>query len=236
MNNDLLIKVCGMRNADNIRAVTRLNIDMIGFICHKESPRFVPLQKVEFGMTPDTSEEQTNRLLGLKDWKTTPDNIQRVGVFVDDMPQTIISYAYTMMLDAIQLHGNETPTMIENLRATLHPDIRPGIKFIKALPVTTAEDLTAAEPYQGIADLLLFDTRCKTHGGSGKKFDWDILTAYQGQTPFLVSGGIGPDDVEAIRRFHHPGCIGIDVNSCFETAPAVKDVTLLSRFVDALRQ
>ena len=148
----------------------------------------------------------------------------------------IVTRVYNYNLDYIQLHGNETRETIENLRATLDPDIKPGIKIIKAISVSTAEDIQKYKEYVGAVDLFLFDTKCKTVGGSGEQFDWQVLEQYDGETPFLLSGGIGPDDTERVKSFHHPQCIGIDLNSKFEIEPALKDVEKLKDFLEKLRE
>lgn len=145
--------------------------------------------------------------------------MKRVGVFVDDTPQNIITHVVNYKLDLIQLHGNETPTLIKNLRSTIDPDIRPGIKFIKAISVTSAKDIERCKAYEDCADYFLFDTRCTTVGGSGKQFDWSVLDNYDGTRPFLLSGGIGPDDADRIKAISHKKLIGIDLNSRSETAP-----------------
>ena len=147
------------------------------------------------------------------------------------MPQNIVTRVYNYNLDYIQLHGNETRETIENLRATLDPDIKPGIKIIKAISVSTAEDIQKYKEYVGAVDLFLFDTKCKTVGGSGEQFDWQVLQQYDGETPFLLSGGIGQEDVERLKAFQHPKCIGIDLNSKFEIEPALKDVEKLRKFL-----
>ncbi|MCR4957998.1 MAG: phosphoribosylanthranilate isomerase, partial [Prevotella sp.] len=156
---------------------------------------------------------------------------QRVGVFVDEMPQTIITHVVNFQLDVVQLHGHESPTVIRNLRATLDPDIRPGILFWKAISIAAAEDLDQCQQYEDCVDAFVFDTRSPSVGGSGQHFDWQLLDAYRGNVPFLLSGGIGPDDAARIKSFRHPQCMGIDLNSRFETAPAVKDAALISRFL-----
>ena len=158
-----------------------------------------------------------------------------MGVFVDEMPQTIVTRVYNYSLDYIQLHGDETPTLIDNLRSTLVPDIVPEIKFIKAFGISTVADFAACEAFEGKADLLLFDYKTAGRGGSGKHFDWSLLDAYHGSTPFLLSGGIGPDDAEEISRISHPLFAGVDVNSRFETEPAMKDVEKLRGFVERIR-
>ena len=214
----MIVKVCGMRDADNIRDISALGVDMIGLIFYPPSPRYVQQFSSGAGIIPDYA----------PDMGKTP---LRVGVFVDDMPQNIVTRVYNYKLDYIQLHGNEPRETLENLRATIDPDIKPNIKIIKAISVSSAEDIKKYKEYVGAADLFLFDTKCKTVGGSGEQFDWQVLQAYDGDVPFLLSGGIGPDDAERIKNFHHPKCIGIDLNSKFEIEPALKDVEKLKQFL-----
>lgn len=207
-----------MRDADNIRDISALGVDMIGLIFYPPSPRYVQQFSSGAGIIPDYA----------PDMGKTP---LRVGVFVDDMPQNIVTRVYNYKLDYIQLHGNEPRETLENLRATIDPDIKPKVKIIKAISVSSAEDIKKYKEYVGAADLFLFDTECKTVGGSGEQFDWQVLQAYDGDVPFLLSGGIGPDDAERIQNFHHPKCIGIDLNSKFEIEPALKDVEKLKQFL-----
>lgn len=207
-----------MRDADNIRDISALGVDMIGLIFYPPSPRYVQQFSSGAGIIPDYA----------PDMGKTP---LRVGVFVDDMPQNIVTRVYNYKLDYIQLHGNEPRETLENLRATIDPDINPKIKIIKAISVSSAEDIKKYKEYVGAADLFLFDTKCKTVGGSGEQFDWQVLQAYDGDVPFLLSGGIGPDDAERIKNFHHPKCIGIDLNSKFEIEPALKNVVKLKQFL-----
>ena len=207
-----------MRDADNIRDISALGVDMIGLIFYPPSPRYVQQFSSGAGIIPDYA----------PDMGKTP---LRVGVFVDDMPQNIVTRVYNYKLDYIQLHGNEPRETLENLRATIDPDIKPNIKIIKAISVSSAEDIKKYKEYVGAADLFLFDTKCKTVGGSGEQFEWQVLQAYDGDVPFILSGGIGPDDAERVRNFHHPKCIGIDLNSKFEIEPALKDVEKLKQFL-----
>ena len=207
-----------MRDADNIRDISALGVDMIGLIFYPPSPRYVQQFSSGAGIIPDYA----------PDMGKTP---LRVGVFVDDVPQNIVTRVYNYKLDYIQLHGNEPRETLENLRAIIDPDINPNIKIIKAISVSSAEDIKKYKEYVGAADLFLFDTKCKTVGGSGEQFDWQVLQAYDGDVPFLLSGGIGPDDAERIKNFHHPKCIGIDLNSKFEIEPALKDVEKLKQFL-----
>lgn len=211
-----------MRDADNIRDISALGVDMIGLIFYPPSPRYVQQFSSGAGIIPDYA----------PDMGKTP---LRVGVFVDDMPQNIVTRVYNYKLDYIQLHGNEPRETLENLRATIDPDIKPKIKIIKAISVSSAEDIKKYKEYVGAADLFLFDTKCKTVGGSGEQFDWQVLEQYDGETPFLLSGGIGPNDAERVKSFHHPQCIGIDLNSKFEIEPALKDVEKLKEFLGKIK-
>lgn len=223
----MVIKVCGMRDAQNIREVSQLGVDMIGMIFYPKSPRYVEMQSSHAGIIPDYVKEDIN----IKSAKSPA----RVGVFVDDMVQNIVTRVVNYHLDYVQLHGNEPREMCENLRLTLDPDIRPGIKIIKAISVSDASDIQKYKEYVGAVDLFLFDTKCKTVGGSGQQFDWQVLEQYDGEIPFLLSGGIGPEDASRLHAFHHPKYIGIDLNSRFEIEPGVKDVEKLKEFLNEIQ-
>lgn len=220
-----MIKVCGMREPENIRAVEALGIDLVGFIFYEKSSRYVSMLPSRAGCTPDYVAPDLAA-------KASPG---RVGVFVDDMAQNIITRVYTFGLDYVQLHGAETPLFIDNLRATIDPDIHSGIKIIKTLSISSRDDFSRWRIYKGHVDMLLFDTKCAAHGGSGDKFGWSLLDAYSGDIPFLLSGGIGPEDAASVSAISHPMFAGVDLNSRFETAPAVKDIERLSKFVREIR-
>ena len=223
--NKLIVKVCGMRDGENIREVAKLGVDWIGMIFWEKSPRNVTMIPTHAGIIPDR---------GSLSPLTTHQSPLRVGVFVDEMAQNIITRVVNFKLDLVQFHGHETPTLIRNLRLTLDPDISPGVKFIKAISVSGRDDVAAYRDYEDCVDYFLFDTKCPSAGGSGCKFDWSVLDAYDGEKPFLLSGGIGPNDAEKIRNFHHPKCIGIDLNSRFETEPGMKDIEKLKNFLKQL--
>ena len=222
-----------MRDGENIRQVAELGVDWIGMIFWPKSPRHMTMIPTNAGIIPDRGS-----LAPL----TSHFSPLRVGVFVDEMPQNIITRVVNFQLDIIQLHGHETPTMIRNLRRTLDPDIRSGVKFIKAISVESRDDIATYKDYEGCVDYFLFDTRKPPRevggwlppGGTGQQFDWSVLEAYDGETPFLLSGGIGPDDAERVRNFYHPKCIGIDLNSRFEIEPALKDIQKLKTFLEQL--
>ena len=234
---DMIIKVCGLRDGKNIREVAASGVDWIGMVFWDRSPRNVTMIPTHAGIIPDRADSSQDTAHGSNLSPLTPHpSPLRVGVFVDEMAQNIITRAVNYRLDIIQLHGHESPTLIRNLRATLDPDLRPGIKMMKAISVGCRDDIEAWRNYAGCVDYLLFDTKCSTAGGSGQQFDWSVLDGYDGDIPFLLSGGIGPDDADRVKAFHHPRCIGIDLNSRFETEPALKDVEALKRFIDELHE
>ncbi|MFA6727417.1 MAG: phosphoribosylanthranilate isomerase [Prevotella sp.] len=217
------IKVCGMRNAENIHEVSQLNIDLMGFIFFPKSSRYV-LGNLDFSKLK--CYKQDTGVSGMP---------EKVGVFVDEMPQNIITAVYDYGLDAVQLHGMESRQLCENLRRTLDPDICPGVKIFKAISISEPADIDRYKVYEGAVDLFLFDTKCTTVGGSGRQFDWSVLDRYDGKTPFFLSGGIGPEDVDRIKSFKHPKFAGIDLNSRFEISPALKDVSMLRAFIKQVR-
>ena len=220
-----IVKVCGLRDSENIRQVAALGVDWIGMIFWEKSPRNVTMIPSHAGIIPDRASLSP---------LATNNSPLKVGVFVDEMAQNIITRVVNFQLDLIQLHGHETPTLIRNLRRTL-ADIRP-VKVIKAISVSSHDDIAAYKDYADCVDYFLFDTKCPSVGGSGQQFDWSVLDAYDGEVPFLLSGGIGPDDAERVRNFQHPKCIGIDLNSKFETEPAMKDVAAIGKFLNELHR
>lgn len=216
-----------MREPHNIEAVANLDIDIIGLIFVPESPRFVPQVSSLAGLIPDMPAFRTD---GLRK------KVRLAGVFVDTMPQNIVTAIYNYHLDIVQLHGHESPVMIDNLRRTLVPDIVDNIKIIKTINVSEATDLKLCKQFEGQVDYFLFDTKSKLGGGSGRKFNWQVLDNYTGPVPFFLSGGIGSDDIDSLLAFNHPMLAGIDVNSAFETEPGMKDVELLKTFVENIRK
>lgn len=200
---ELIIKVCGMREEQNISDLEKLDIDWMGMIFWSGSKRYVS--------------RPPSRL---------PQRVKKVGVFVDASLDDIRQHVNDYQLDIIQLHGHETPAFLEALKP---------LTLIKAFNIADASDLEKTKAYEGIADYFLFDTKGKIVGGNGEKFDWTVLTAYEGSTPFLLSGGIGPDDVQKVKQFHHHKCIGIDLNSRFESAPGLKDIVQLQTFIKQIR-
>ena len=229
------VKVCGMRNGENIRQVAALGVDYIGMVFWNKSPRHVTMIPTHAGIIPDrVALHHSSSELQPAGSGTASRHPQRVGVFVDEMPQSIITRVVSYKLDVVQLHGQESPTLIRNLRATLDPDLRPSIQIWKAISISSADDIARYKDYEDCVDAFVFDTKSASVGGSGQQFDWSVLSAYDGNTPFLLSGGIGPDDAERVKASHYSKCAGIDLNSRFEQAPGLKDINKLKDFLNAL--
>ena len=203
----MIIKVCGMREETNVREVEQLGADWMGFIFYPKSPRYVG-EVLPF----------------------LPEKVKKVGIFVDEDVDRLFTLAKKNNLDILQLHGDESPEICKALR-------KKGFLVIKAFGVTAGDPFPSklTKQYEGCCDYFLFDTRTDLYGGSGKKFGWELLSDYRGETPFFLSGGISPGDVEAVKTFLHPKCIGVDLNSGFEISPAIKDVQLLEKFIGAFR-
>lgn len=204
-----LIKICGMKFPENIRAVAALHPDFMGFIFYPKSPRFA-------------------EPLDVSTLNSMPKSIKKIGVFVNESLENILTIAYKYKLDGVQLHGTELVEMCKELR-------KAGFIVIKAFPIAEAYNFKVTKAYEGACDYFLFDTKTEAYGGSGVKFNWKMLDEYVGETPFLLSGGIAPDDAEAIRKIEHPKFVGIDLNSKFEVKPGEKNVELLREFLKETR-
>jgi tryptophan synthase alpha subunit len=205
------LKVCGLRDSANISSIAAVGPDYMGFIFYAKSPRFV--QELPQNLVPELRKIQ----------------IEPVAVFVNEDLSTIMKIVKFHGFRHIQLHGQETPETCALLRSQ-------GFKVIKSFSIAEPSDLQACPKYEDYCDFFLFDSKTPLHGGSGKHFDWKILQEYDGKTPFFLSGGIGPDDVEPIMAFYHPKLECIDINSRFETKPSIKDVNLVKFFKDQLNK
>ena len=206
MTDHKLIKVCGMTEGENIRAVEALGVDLIGFIFYPRSPRCV---------------REIPAYL--------PARAGRVGVFVNATREEILRQNDTFQFRYVQLHGDESPAFCDRLRE------QDGLRVIKAFGIADESVRNTVAGYEGACDLFLFDTRTAGRGGSGRRFDWSVLADYEEKTPFLLSGGLAPDTVDLIRGFDAPLLAGYDLNSRFETAPGLKDQALLAQFLRELQ-
>jgi len=208
MSNDLKIKVCGMKYPQNIETVSSLNPDMMGFIFHPNSPRYV-------------------ERLDSKALHSIPENILKIGVFVNQKFVDTYLMIERYKLDGVQLHGDETVEYCISFKEL-------NLKVLKSFTVSVANDFDYTKEYEGACDYFLFDAKTPDYGGAGIKFDWNILTEYIGMTPFILSGGISIDDIEEIKKINHPKFAGVDINSKFEISPGLKSMVMVSNFVNKL--
>lgn len=206
----LKIKVCGMSNSDNILELIKLNPEFIGFIFQPQSKRFIG----------SNIPEEIRVLI--------PPSIHKVGVFVDESPDSLIEKFRISQLEMVQLHGSELPEYCQKLN-NLH------IPVIKAFSISPEFDFGSTLPYESFCDYYLFDTAGVLKGGTGLKFDWNKLNEYHGNKPFFLSGGIHYSDIIPIKNLDHDKLFGVDVNSGFETDPGIKDISQLELFINDLR-
>lgn len=209
----MIIKVCGMREESNIKGLGSLDADWLGLIFYPKSPRAV------------------TGLQGL-----TPSQQKRVGVVVNAELKDALYLAAAYQLDFLQLHGDEKPEYCRRLQLSLQEAGLGKVSLIKAFGVAEGFGFEAVAPYVPYCAYFLFDTKGPGYGGHGVPFNWGLLQAYQLQVPFLLSGGIGPDDIPALKAFRHPQWAGIDLNSRFELSPGLKDLGRLKSFINAFRE
>lgn len=195
---NIKLKVCGMRDQQNIAELIKLKPDFIGHIFYEKSPRLI--HEDYFGKIPNS--------------------IKRIGVFVNESEVKILEIAKAYKLEFIQLHGNETVEFAKGLKAK-------GIKIIKVLSVQSEMPMEQIKSFEPCVDYFLFDTKTPDFGGSGKKFDWSILKQYNSTVPFFLSGGIDLDDIQVIKKMNIERLFAIDVNSRFEVSLGLKDIKKL---------
>ncbi|MFW5755848.1 MAG: phosphoribosylanthranilate isomerase [Tangfeifania sp.] len=203
MTDNLKIKVCGMKFTQNREEVEKLPVDFLGYIFYPKSKRFVG-ENTEPGLFNSAK--------------------IKVAVFVDENAFEILGLTKNLGFEFIQLHGKENPKTCQLLR-------NQGLKVIKAFNLSEKFKFEKLQEYETAVDYFLFDTKTDLPGGSGKKFNWEILKKYTGKVPFFLSGGISPDDAEEIKELEHPLLFGIDLNSGFEDEPGVKNIEKLEKFI-----
>ena len=208
----MFIKVCGMRDAQNIREVEDLGVDILGFIFWPGSKRYVA--------------EKPGYL---------PIKAKRAGVFVNASIEEVVRKVKDYGLHYVQLHGDEDLAYVTNLKNQLADSMDKMPRIVRAVHVVSRSKVLEAMMWDGIVDGILFETPTTGYGGSGESFDWHLLSSYRGNTPFFLTGGIGPQSLEALLEFEHPQWIGVDLNSRFESSPAFKNIALLRPFIEAIR-
>ena len=210
------IKVCGMTNTEQVMQLDDLGVEFAGFIFYPKSPRYV------FRHMP---RPEIKKIKG--------QHINKVGVFVNAPVDELLQTVDDCGLHLVQLHGDETPKYCEK--------VADYVGVIKAFRLREDDQvLWKVKDYQDIADMFLFDTDGTGYGGTGKKFNWSMLQGLNINKPFFLSGGIGPDDVEAIESFSKDpvakDLFSLDVNSKFETIPGLKDMQAVTKFVQAIKK
>lgn len=208
------IKVCGITQLKQLQQLEALNIDYAGLIFYKDSPRYMG-----------------DKITG-KQVKDADFDIKKVGVFVNPGYSELLDAIDEYGLDIVQLHGNETPEMCEELSAE--------VEVIKAFRIAGEKSIDIDEmvaDYDAVCDYYLFDTAGlkESFGGTGQQFDWDILKKAKIEKPFFLSGGIGPDDAQKVKAFNHPDFFAVDVNSKFELSPGLKDMAAVLKFLQGFK-
>ena len=202
----LKLKVCGLRQSENIRTVASLYPDFLGFIYYAKSPRFVGH---EFQM-PLTATSN------------------RVGVFVNESVTYMLNKVKSDKLDMIQLHGHEQPAVAKAL-------VENDVQVMKVFSVDSNFDFRIVKNFIPYSKYLLFDTKTSNYGGSGKRFNWNLLHQYEYSTPFFLSGGISPENIQEVAEVRNPAFYGVDVNSGVEDSPGLKNPNRLQELIQVLK-
>ena len=204
------IKICGLTQADQAVAIATMGASVLGFICVKESPRYV---------TPSTIRSIT---------KVLPP-VDRVGVFANASLDLIEQTITIGQLNGIQLHGQESPEQCQQLRAAL-----PNVELIKALRIRHPQDLEQVQAYTPYVDTFLLDAyHPQQLGGTGHTLDWETLQAFQPERPWFLAGGLRPDNITQALSLLSPD--GIDLSSGVEMSPGNKDLTKVAQLLETVK-
>ena len=204
------LKVCGMRERLNIAEIAVIKPDFIGFIFYKGSKRYVG-EQFDIRNLPDL-----------------PDDIKKVGVFVNSEVYEIVEKVEKLELDCVQLHGDESPEFCRVVKDK-------GFKIIKAFGVGKDFNFEKLAAYEEYCDFFLFDTKGDNFGGNGVAFDWSILSKYKGKKQYFLSGGVGLENIHQLKDIDTSKIYAIDVNSKVELAPGVKDSQKISLLAEKLK-
>ena len=206
---ELKIKICGMKEPGNIREISRLNPDYMGFIFYPGSKRYAG------NLSP-------------ADLEHLPNAFDKVAVFVNASREEIIFTCRAYSIRILQLHGDEPPEYCRSF-------MEEGFRVIKAFRIGRSMDAKVMDRYAKSCDLFLLDTSAEGYGGTGKKFNWKHLERFHSPVPFFLSGGIGPGDAGRIMEMDIPQLQGVDLNSRFEIRPGVKNKNDLETFIRRIR-
>ncbi|ULQ53595.1 phosphoribosylanthranilate isomerase [Flavihumibacter fluvii] len=206
------VKVCGMTQLNQVDQLEKLGATFAGFIFYPRSPRYV----LRYMTTTQLKKEN---------------NINKVGVFVNAGADEVLQMVDECRLHMVQLHGDETPKYCEK--------ISDYVSVVKAFRLSDNDSIEwMVKPYMDVCDMFLFDTMGVGYGGTGKKFDWNLLNNQKIGKPYFLSGGIEPNDETALKEFSKSdaakGLFAIDINSQFESSPGVKDLDKVSKFISRI--
>jgi len=204
------IKICGLKYENNIRGVADLAPDYMGFIFYRNSSRYAAEE-----LTPI----QTSGMV---------ENVIKVGVFVNEEFQMIKQICLDFQIDTVQLHGTESPVLCQKLKDF-------GYSVIKSFGIYDEFDFEELNAYEKHCDFFLFDIKTSTYGGSGKRFEWDLLKQYQLNIPYFLSGGITLNDLDEIKTIKDKNLFAIDVNSRFEIEAGLKDTSKVKILINRIR-
>lgn len=209
------IKVCGMTLPEQVNALEEMGVELAGFNFYPKSPRYVG-QKI----APDRMKKIGGRIV-------------KVGVFVNEEYDKLLKTVEDYRLDMVQLHGDETERFCEN--------IANYVTVIKAFRLTDNDPIDwMIQPFNEGSDMYMFDTLGADYGGTGKKFDWDVLKYKVIDKLFFISGGVEPGDEERLLQFDKEPVAGklfaVDINTKFEIGAGIKDIARIKKFVDALKK
>jgi phosphoribosylanthranilate isomerase len=208
------VKVCGMTQLDQVDQLEEIGATFAGFIFYPKSPRYV----LRHLTTAQIKKEN---------------KVNKVGVFVNASVDSVLQMVDECRLHMVQLHGDESPKYCEK--------IADYISVVKAFRLSDNDHIEwMIKPYMAVCDMFLFDTEGAGYGGTGKKFNWDILEGSVIGKPFFLSGGIQPDDSHKLKTYTHKpvanALFAVDINSKFEISPGVKDMVKVKKFVDELKE
>jgi phosphoribosylanthranilate isomerase len=204
------LKVCGMTSFEQLQKLDQLGVDFAGLIFYKNSKRFVG----------NKLSDQKSEIRNLK--------IKKIGVFVNAEIDTLKKEVNEYGLTYVQLHGDESAEFCRRVKDFVH--------VIKVIRINDQSDLEKElTVFEEACDYLLFDTDSKQYGGTGKQFNWNRLIQSDVKKPFFLSGGIGLEDIDKIKNFHHPMFFAIDVNSRLESEPGIKNMEKVEQLMNALK-
>ncbi len=203
------LKVCGMKHPDNVSAVAALLPDYMGFIFYKPSKRYC-------------GETLTPAFV-----QSLPASIIKTGVFVNESLEEVLHICAAYGFKAVQLHGHETPAFCLTCKEA-------GLEVIKVFHVGETMDWSILEPYKAVSDYFLFDTKTPEYGGSGTRFNWEILNEYDNDIPLFLSGGVDESIFAELNALRTVNIYALDINSRFELEPGLKDVERIKKFKSSL--